>query len=43
MPDETEPTTVTAVDPSEINCVAIWPTSNEGSITVYAVGVYRED
>ena len=42
-PDEDAPTTVTAVDQSNINGMAIWPTSRGGKLTVYAVGVYREE
>jgi len=42
-PDEDKPTSPTTVDPSNIDGVSIWPISSEGKITVYAVGVYRED
>lgn len=40
-PDEDKPATATAVDPSDIDGVSIWPTAGAGKITVYAIGVYR--
>jgi hypothetical protein len=42
-PDESTNTIETEIDRGDINAVAIWPISREGQLSVYAVGVYREN